>query len=122
MLDQLIEALAEGRVTVVDLTQALGPSTPVIDLPPMFAASPGVTIETISRYDEKGPAWYWNTLRFGEHTGTHFDAPVHWITGKDLPQNACDTIPARRFVGPACVIDVTAEVARNVDFLLTVDR
>ena len=23
----------------------------------------------------------------GEHTGTHFDAPVHWITGKDLPDN-----------------------------------
>ena len=35
----------------------------------------------------------------GEHTGTHFDAPVHWIT-KDLPHNACDTIPAGKFVGP----------------------
>ena len=88
----------------------------------MFAASPGVTIDVISRYDDKGPAWYWNTLRFGEHTGTHFDAPVHWITGKDLPDNACDTIPPRRFVGPACVIDVTGDVARNPDFLLTVER
>ena len=80
-----------------------GPTTPVIGLPPIFAASPGVTIDVISKYDDKGPAWYWNTLRFGEHTGTHFDAPVHWVTGKDLPDNACDTIPARRFVGPACV-------------------
>jgi kynurenine formamidase len=35
-----------------------------------------------------------------------------------LPDNACDTIPASRFVGPACVIDVTAEVERNPDFLL----
>ena len=52
-----------------------------------------MTIDVISRYDDKGPAWYWNTLRFGEHTGTHFDAPIHWITGKDLPDNACDTIP-----------------------------
>jgi kynurenine formamidase len=94
----------------------------VIDLPPIFAASPGVTIDQISRYDEKGPAWYWNTLRFGEHTGTHFDAPVHWITGKDLPDNACDTIPARRFVGPAAVIDVTADVEANPDFLLTPER
>ena len=102
-----------GSLTVVDLTQPLGPATPVIGLPPMFAASPGVTIDVISRYDDKGPAWYWNTLRFGEHTGTHFDAPVHWITGKDLPDNACDTIPPRRFVGPACVIDVTADVARE---------
>jgi kynurenine formamidase len=107
---------------VVDLTQPLGPATPVIGLPAMFAASPGVTIEPLSRYDEKGPAWYWNTLRFGEHTGTHFDAPVHWITGKDLADNACDTIPARQFVGPACVIDVTPDVEADSDFLLTPQR
>jgi kynurenine formamidase len=122
LLAELADALARGSVKVVDLTQPLGPATPVIALPPIFAASPGVTIDVISRYDDKGPAWYWNTLRFGEHTGTHFDAPVHWVTGKDLSDNACDTIPARRFVGPACVIDVTADVAANADFLLTVDR
>jgi kynurenine formamidase len=78
-----------------------------------------VSINVISRYDDKGPGWYWNTITMGEHTGTHFDAPVHWITGKDLADNRCDTIPARRFVGPACVIDVTSEVAKNEDFLLT---
>lgn len=122
ILLQLVDELTAGRVRVVDLTQPLGPGTPVIGLPPIFAPSPGVTIETISRYDARGPAWYWNTLTFGEHTGTHFDAPVHWVTGKDLPDNACDTIPARRFVGPACVIDVTADVAANPDFLLTPER
>jgi len=58
----------------------------------------------------------------GEHTGTHFDAPVHWITGKDLPDNACDSIPARRFVGPGCVIDVSADVKADPDFLLTPER
>jgi kynurenine formamidase len=121
-LTQLLNDLDNGRLRVVDLTQPLGPATPVIGLPPMFASSPGVTIEVISRYDDKGPAWYWNTLRMGEHTGTHFDAPVHWITGRDLPENACDTIPARKFVGPACVIDVTADVERDPDFLLTVGR
>jgi kynurenine formamidase len=121
-LTTLVEELNRGSLKVVDLTQPLGPSTPVIDLPPIFAASPGVSIEVISRYDDKGPAWYWNTIRMGEHTGTHFDAPIHWITGKDLPENACDTIPARRFVGPACVIDVTADVARDADFLLSPDR
>jgi len=119
---QLVEGLARGTLTVVDLTQPLGPGTPVIDLPPIFAASPGVTIDVISEYDGRGPAWYWNTLRFGEHTGTHFDAPVHWITGKDLPDNACDTIPPGRFIGPACVIDVTADVDADHDFLLTPDR
>jgi kynurenine formamidase len=122
LLTQVAEALERGALRVVDLTQPLGPATPVIGLPPMFAASPGVTIEVISRYDDKGPAWYWNTLRFGEHTGTHFDAPIHWVTGKDLPDNACDTIPPRRFVGPACVIDVTDDVARDPDFLLTRGR
>ena len=119
LLTQFADALHRGTLRIVDLTQPLGPATPVIGLPPMFAASPGVTIDVISEYDSKGPAWYWNTLRFGEHTGTHFDAPIHWITGKDLQDNACDTIPARRFVGPACVIDVTTDVQANPDFLLT---
>src|SRR4029453_11810483 len=119
VLLQLADALASGAVRVVDLTQPLGPDTPVIGLPPMFAASPGVSIDVISRYDDRGPAWYWNTIRMGEHTGTHFDAPIHWVTGKDLPDNACNTIPARRFVGPACVIDVSGEVEKNPDFLLT---
>src|SRR4026209_2625069 len=121
-LTRLVEDLAAGHLTIVDLTQPLGPATPVIGLPPIFAASPGVTIDVISRYDEKGPAWYWNTLRFGEHTGTHFDAPIHWVTGRDLKENATDTIPVRRFVGPAAVIDVTEDVAQNPDFLLTTDR
>ncbi len=119
VLTQLIAALAGGGVRVVDLTQPLGPDTPVIGLPEMFAPSPGLSIEQISRYDEAGPGWYWNTLRMGEHTGTHFDAPIHWITGKDLPNNATDTLPPTRFVGPGCVIDVEAEVAENPDFLLT---
>jgi kynurenine formamidase len=118
-LTQLVADLNAGRLTIVDLTQPLGPATPVIELPPMFAASPGVSIDVISRYDSAGPGWYWNALRFGEHTGTHFDAPIHWITGRDLPDNACDTIPVQRFVGPACVIDVERDAAGNPDFLLT---
>jgi len=120
-LANLIGALTTGGVRVVDLTQPLEESTPVIDLPPPFAPSPGVSIEQISRYDDGGPAWYWNVLRFGEHTGTHFDAPVHWVTGKDLPDNTTDTIPVERFVGPACVIDVREQVAADPDFLLTTD-
>ncbi len=119
---QLVAELERGTIDVIDLSIPLGPDTQVIALPPMFAPSPGVTIDLISRYDDKGPAWYWNTITMGEHTGTHFDAPVHWISGKDLPDNATDTIPARRFVGPGCVIDVSAESAANPDFLLTPDH
>ena len=122
ILDQLAAALGSGAVQVVDLTQPLSPETPVIGLPDIFAPSPGLTVDEVSRYDERGPAWYWNTLHLGEHTGTHFDAPIHWITGRDLENNACDTIPAGRFVGPACVIDVSAESAENNDFLLTRER
>lgn len=119
VLQELVAGLASGGIKVVDLTQPLGPDTPVIDLPSIFASSPGFSRRTISRYDEKGPAWYWNAISFGEHTGTHFDAPIHWVTGKDLPNNALDTIPARKLVGPACVVDVTRESAENEDYLLT---
>ena len=119
VLSLLVEELRNGRVKIVDLTQPLGPETPVIELPPIFAASPGLSIEEISHYDDKGPAWYWNTITLGEHTGTHFDAPAHWITGKDRANNTTDTIPVRQFVGPACVIDVSKEVAQYEDFLLT---
>jgi len=122
ILTQLVDELNRGSLKIVDLTQPLGPETPVIGLPPIFGQSPGVSMEVISCFDDKGPAWYWNVLHFGEHTGTHFDAPVHWITGKDLPDNATDTIPAQRFVGPACVIDVTREVSANEDFLLMPDH
>lgn len=122
VLKQLVKELRSGALRVVDLTQPLGPDTPVIGLPEIFASSPGVSLDVISRYDDKGPAWYWNTLSLGEHTGTHFDAPVHWITGKDLPDNTCDTIPVGRFVGPACVIDVSEQVAQDPDFLLAPDH
>jgi kynurenine formamidase len=122
VLTQLADALVSGSVKVIDLTSPLGTDTPVINIPPIFGQSPGLSIETVSRFDDKGPGWYWNVLHLGEHTGTHFDAPVHWITGKDLPNNACDTIPAKRFVGPACVIDVSREVAANPDFLLMPDH
>src|SRR5579859_2456930 len=121
ILSQLIDELNSGQLKVVDLTSPLGTDTTVIDLPPIFAPSPGLTLSEISHYDSRGPAWYWNVLNLGEHTGTHFDAPIHWITGKDLPNNATDTIAPSKFIGPACVIDVTAEVQQYPDFLLTTE-
>jgi len=113
-------ALATGRIRVIDLTQTLTPEFPQISLPPEFGQCWPFRIEEVSRYDERGPAWYWNNFSCGEHTGTHFDAPIHWITGRDLPGNAVDTIPVDRFVAPACVIDCSTEAARDPDFLLTV--
>lgn len=30
----------------------------------------------------------------GEHTGTHFDAPHHWVTGRDYPDDMDPPFPA----------------------------
>ncbi len=122
LLSQFAAALASGQVRVVDLTQTLKPSTPVIGLPPPNANSKPFAIEEISRYDDRGPAWYWNNLSMGEHTGTHFDAPVHWVTGKDNAQGFTDTLPVQRLVAPAVVIDCSAEAAKDERFTLSPDH
>ncbi len=113
----LADAIASGKITVVDLAQPLNEKTPVIQLPPPFANTPGYQSHVISQYDAKGPAWYWNWFSVGEHVGTHFDAPCHWATGKDQP--CVDAIDPRQFAGPAVVLDVTSAVASNADFVLT---
>jgi kynurenine formamidase len=117
MTQSLAEMLAAAEV--VDLTQPLSESTPVLVLPEPFANTPGLTRHEISRYDEKGPAWAWYWLEIGEHVGTHFDAPIHWVTGKDGDDVA--SVPADRLVGPAVVIDKSAEAAEDPDYVLTVD-
>ncbi len=122
VLADLAAMIRSGQIHVVDLTAPLHNRTPIIQLPEPFANTPGFSLHLISEYDEKGPAWYWNWFETGEHVGTHFDAPIHWVTGKDLPQNSVDTIPAQFFVGPACVIDVRAEVERDPDFLMRVEH
>src|SRR5439155_21011392 len=120
VLARFAQALASGAIRVVDLTQPLEASTPIIQLPPEFGKSWPFRMEEISKYDSRGPAWYWNNFSCGEHTGTHFDAPIHWVSGKDLLDNATDSIPPQRFIGPACVLDCSREAAEDADFLLTV--
>jgi kynurenine formamidase len=118
-LSTLVEGILHGGIRVVDLTVPLEAATQTIRLPEQFAPSKPFALEEISRYDSRGPAWYWNNISCGEHTGTHFDAPVHWVTGKDYPDNATHNIPVERFIGPACVIDVSPQVRASADFLLT---
>jgi len=120
-LAELAAGILGGGIRVVDLTVPLEPATPTIQLPPQFAPSQPFSMEEISKYDQRGPAWYWNNIACGEHTGTHFDAPIHWVTGKDYPNNATHNIPVQKFIGPACVIDVSDRVRENNDFLVTVD-
>jgi kynurenine formamidase len=115
---RLISGLSDGSVEIVDLTQPLTESTPVIKLPPPFANTPGLTREEISRYDDRGPAWAWYTLTIGEHVGTHLDAPIHWVTGQDGADVA--SVTPQQLIGPACVIDRTAETEADNGYLLTV--
>ena len=85
--------------------------------PPEFGACQPIRIEEVSRYDARGPAWYWNTITVSEHAGTHFDAPAHWITGRALPNNTVDALPARNLAAPAIVIDISASCANDPDFV-----
>ncbi|GAA2300961.1 cyclase family protein [Streptomyces kunmingensis] len=120
VLGALVAGLQSGAIDVVDLTAPLSSATPVLRLPPAFGQTARFELEEISRYDERGPAWYWNNFRSGEHTGTHFDAPNHWFTGKDLADVA--SVPARRLVAPAAVLDVTDEAAKDPNFLVEVEH
>ncbi|HVF00421.1 MAG TPA: cyclase family protein [Rubrobacteraceae bacterium] len=115
----LVGALGSGAVKIVDLTQPLSERTPVIQLPEQFAQTPGLKVHEVSRYDERGPAWAWNWLEIGEHVGTHFDAPVHWISGRDGLD--VSQVPPRHLVAPAVVIDRSEESAADPDYLLTIE-
>ena len=81
-LASLAARIIDGTIEVVDLTSPLHAGTPILQLPPEFGQTVPFELEEISRYDDRGPAWYWNNFRTGEHTGTHLDAPNHWITGR----------------------------------------
>ncbi len=116
----LLASIASGGLRVIDLTQTLTPEFPTMVLPPELGQCAPFRMEEVSRYDPRGPAWYWNNIQMSEHTGTHFDAPVHWISGRDLPHNSVDTIPPEHFIAPACVIDRSREAAADADFLLSV--
>jgi kynurenine formamidase len=118
-LDDLLAGLATGAVEIVDLTSPLSASTPILQLPPPFANTRGFSLTEISRYDDRGPAWYWNDISTGEHVGTHFDAPNHWVSGRDGLD--ISQVPPRQLVAPAVVIDRSAECAANPDYLLEID-
>lgn len=116
VLSDLTAALSSGSIEVIDLTAPLTSETPLLELPPEFGQTAAFQLEEISRYDDRGPAWYWNNFRTGEHTGTHFDAPNHWVSGKDLDD--IGSVPVGAFVAPAVVLDVTEQVAADPNFLI----
>ena len=117
-LAEFAAQLLAGGIEVIDLTSPLHASTPILQLPPQWGQTQPFQLEEISRYDDRGPAWYWNNIRTGEHTGTHLDAPNHWVTGKDKEDVA--QIPPRNLIGPAVVIDKVKEATEDPDYLLDV--
>src|SRR4051794_14886779 len=118
VLSDLTAGLADGRVEVVDLTAPLSDRTPILHLPPPFANTQRFALQEISNYDDRGPAWYWNNIATGEHVGTHFDAPVHWVSGRDGLD--VSQVPPKQLIAPVSVIDKSAEAQANPDFLLQV--
>ncbi|NKJ42388.1 cyclase family protein [Novosphingobium sp. SG720] len=122
VLAALTHAIATGDIAVVDLTQTLSEDTPLLVLPEPFGQTAAFSRTEISRYDERGVAWHWHNFTVGEHTGTHFDAPVHWVSGKDLADNTVDKVPAQKLVAPAVVLDFSAQCAVDADFLLKAEH
>jgi kynurenine formamidase len=120
ILKALLAGVGGGTIEVVDLTAPLSAGTPILQLPPPFANTIPFGLEEISRYDDRGPAWYWNNIHTGEHTGTHFDAPIHWVTGRD--GDDVSQVPLRRLIAPAAVVDVADRAAKDPDFLLEIDH
>jgi len=66
--------------------------------------------------NEKGYWYASNEYSAAEHGGTHADAPIHFARGG----RTIDQIPIQEWIGPAAKIDVTAECAKDRNYLLRV--
>jgi len=64
-----------------------------------------------------GYFYYANNISMAEHGGTHMDAPLHFAEGKITAEQ----VPLADCIGPACVIDVSRQCARNPDYRMTLD-
>lgn len=95
--------------SVASLSHSNSPDTPVWPGNPSFAMETVVTIEN--------DGFYANVLTCHEHTGTHMDAPAHFITDGAT----VDQLDPAQLVAPLAVIDVTAQAEADVDYGLAVD-
>jgi kynurenine formamidase len=97
---------AKGRFQ--DLTHVFTEGFPVFTGDPP-ARETLFTIPTAGFYSQK-----WT---FGEHSGTHMDAPGHFVLGGRLsPQ-----ITPQELLVPIVVVDISARAASNPDAVVTVD-
>ena len=113
-------ALARQQIQIWDLTNKLSSETPTLRLPDPFPNLVDFSLENVAHFNDEGPFWSHNNIATGEHIGTHLDAPIHWISGKDGKDVA--SIEPERLIGPAVVLDFSAESAENPDFLLEIEH
>jgi len=93
---------------VIDLTQPLGPATV------MWPGSSPPSFRTVDDYREAG--CFSRQVSLHEHTGTHLDAPAHFIEGAQT----VDQIPVEQLVCPVAVIDIEPHAARDPDYALSI--
>jgi len=100
--------LAKGFRDAYDLTHTFSPKLPV------FPAFKPVQIRERFRIARDG--FFANEITFDEHTGTHLDAPVHFIANG----GSADRIPVDRFFAPLAVVSIEARAAKDADAMVTV--
>lgn len=77
-------------------------SVPIAPTLPTYPGDPPVVIEPIKQIG-KGSRSNVSRVSFGDHTGTHFDPPLHFIPGG----KAIDQLDLNVLYGPARVVDFT---------------
>ncbi|MGP6220234.1 cyclase family protein [Caldiplasma sukawensis] len=88
---------------MINFREIIDISMPVDDTTPVYEGDPQISIKGI-RNKEKNYI-HITDLHFGNHTGTHFDAPFHMIPeGKKSSE-----IPLDHFIGNATVIQVNGD-------------
>lgn len=109
--DSLLAGISSGKTRVLDLSYAINDKlVPWPSDARWFEAQVNATIEKNGYFTRS----FWIL----EHYGTHLDAPIHFAPGKAT----VDKIPAKQLFGPAIVVDVRADAARDADYLLPAPR
>ncbi len=109
LLPNTVLAIDESRI--VDLTYTFDQDTIYWPTAKPFA------LEKVAFGETEAGHWYAaNNLCLAEHGGTHMDAPIHFAEGK----RAVDEVPLNQLIGPAVVIDVRDQAAKDADYRLSV--
>lgn len=73
---------------------------------PVWPGDPAITLERVEKISEGGNANV-SRIAMGVHTGTHIDAPVHFVEGR----TGVDQIPLEVLVGPVQVVEMAGTVS-----------